>query len=667
MDFVSSLLEKLDNPQRSLNLLHLVIQNWIVFQRNTFDYFDEDGDPYLSQIFFIDVSTGRYVHRAQGHKVDVGTTLDVNFLETKLTEAFYGTKACVGFPILDHVDTNGTSKLVDYPCKRQVSTSCQYFFQNPAFKLEAGDSREQCLSACPPCLTAWQEITSNPTQPVQESSQGGQVESVKNEEVDEDPGYFLDLDAASLLKESDDESLLPSDDDIWEPKSPETTSLATDIKQRPAAKRRRKRHREIKEESDELPEDGKTFKCKHCPEVFTSRQAHVSHMRKRKKVKRSKRQVGCPECKDAKDIYTFKQLVEHAMVKHPESVYEYEKYLQNPEEERRMLEPMTCFKCDGIANGSLMVFRHKEIYHDLGDYRCDECQEPCLTFYDLMIHNFKCHSKPTEHIQPNAAGLDTVIHMDGKVEVKRTKVMCPLCLTVYKRDCGLFNHLRTKHEWGRFSCEACEETCHYSKDISSHMINFHGHDPEVKCPNCNKMFSLKFDPDNFRNHYKECRVYDYQKRAIRSKQKSGPLQCHYCGKKYSVKQTLDAHIKMHQGIIRYRCSYCDYGSNHKAVVLDHEKTHLRKRGLTNEDTGVVLSYQCDQCGKQFAQRNSVARHVKVAHQGIRPSYPCKDCGEIFKHTVALYNHKKEKHGFVSTPVNRGSRAVVDDPMAGLNL
>lgn len=659
MDFVSSLLEKLDSPQKSLNLLHLVIQNWIVFQRNTFDAFDEDGDPYISQIFFIDVSTGRYVHRAQGQKVDVGTTLDVDFLETKLTQAFYGTKACMGFPILDVVDTNGTSKLVDYPHRRQVSTSCQYFFQIPTFKLEEG--RDQS-SICPPCFTAWHEIANNQSL-VDKQSSHSQVDSVKDEE--DDARYFLDLDVGSPLKESDEESLPPSDDDIWTPKSPKRARSDPEVKKR-SSKSRRKQPQKFKDELDDLPEDGKTFTCKHCPEVFTSRQAHVSHMRKRKKVKRSKRQVGCPECEDAKDIFTFKQLVEHAMAKHPEKVQEYEKYLQDPEEEKRMLEPMTCFKCDGIANGSLMVFRHKEIYHDLGDYRCDECQEPCLTFYDLMIHNFKRHSKPTEHIQPNAAGLDTVTHEDGKIEVKRTKVMCPLCLTVYKRDCGLFNHLRTKHEWGRFSCEACEETCHYSKDISSHMINFHGNDPAVKCPNCDKMFNLKFDPENFRNHYKECRVYDYQKRAMRPKKKSGPLQCHYCGKKYSVKQTLDAHIKMHQGIIRYRCSYCDYGSNHKAVVLDHEKTHLRKRGLTNEDTGVVLSYQCDQCGKQFAQRNSVARHVRVAHQGIRPSYPCKDCGEVFKHTVALYNHKKEKHGFVSMPVNRGSRSI-DDPMIALNL
>ncbi|TRY63881.1 hypothetical protein TCAL_12903 [Tigriopus californicus] len=649
MDFHAKLVEKLEAPTESLNLLHLVVQNWIIFQRNTFDFLDEDGDPYISQVFLIEISTGRYIHRAQGQKVDFGTTQDLDLLECKLTEVFRGTKPCQGFPIRDVADQAKTTRVLDYPYKRRVSKSCQFLFPTAPVKLEEqsepNEPNPTQLPICQPCFVAWEEIVAKRVKFDSDSYAletgvdfEGQMNPalkldtdfvVDDEDDEEDEDYEEDGLASDESMDYDNYEEEQDNQDLWSLKQKES-------KKSNGKKKRKSAEKKVKKEQ-KLRDFGKIFKCSHCSETFTSRPMLIKHQRERKRKRRNQRKVGCIECNNS-DIVTFKQLVEHALKAHPEKVEEFQRYLPDENTVEKMKDPLKCSICDLISNGSVMNFRHRDIYHDLGDYKCDECHEPCLTYYDLMVHNYQKHAKPTAHVSPSSFALEAITHPDGRIEYKKSKLMCQLCLKAYKKDFGLLVHMRTKHSWGMFDCQPCGESCHYSRDISAHMVNFHSDNPEIKCPNCLEVFNLKDNPFVFNDHYQTCLPGTYQK---------GSFQCQYCGKEYAVKQTLDAHIKMHQGIIRYKCSYCEYGSNHKAVLMDHEKMHLRKQGLTNESSGLILTHQCDQCGKQFAKRSQINRHVRVVHEGIKPTYPCKECGEFFKHFVALYKHKREKHGFIS--------------------
>ncbi|TRY62791.1 hypothetical protein TCAL_12063, partial [Tigriopus californicus] len=613
----SNVLHRLKSSAICSQLAPLVIDNWILFQRKTFDHFDENGDPYISQVFLVEISTGRYIHRAQGHKVDQGTTLDPDVLENKLMHVFLSTKPCSGFPLSTEKFLPESMTVIDYPYRREVSKECQFYVQG--FKLEPGDeeSKSEPGSCCAPCLEA-----SNQTPFVSVHVEGDAnndelvpvLESRKSLTLNERKPHMTEF------MEFDSEMLETDIDDLW-PAKDDSIPI------------------EEAKPNDNVEVSKKGYKCTNCSQVFETHSQLRSHRWKRNLKQRNNRKVGCLECNDTK-IVTFKHLRDHVALKHPDKLGEYQSILPEEPDANSMKHPLKCSLCNWINNGTVLTFRHRELYHELGNHVCGDCQEPNLTYYDLMIHNYKKHFKATKPLALATHGLDMVIK-DGKVQVVKTKIVCPMCLKEYKNDYGMIDHLRKHHSWGMFNCESCGEACHFAKDISAHMIQFHGDNPELKCPTCFKDFNLNEDPELFNAHYKTC----YQ--IFRKGESRSSFQCHVCGKQYLVKRNLDLHMNIHQGILPFKCTYCAFGTIHKSVLKDHERSHLAKRALKDGTSTKSVLHQCEQCGKQMKSVKLLKRHVRVVHEGRKQSFECKDCGEIFKHYVALYKHKKHSHGFVS--------------------
>ena len=51
---------------------------------------------------------------------------------------------------------------------------------------------------------------------------------------------------------------------------------------------------------------------------------------------------------------------------------------------------------------------------------------------------------------------------------------------------------------------------------------------------------------------------------------------------------------------------------------------------------------CPDCGKVFTQRDSLSRHRKAAHRGVR--FPCSECDYKASRREHLNYHIKSKHG-----------------------
>ncbi|TRY62717.1 hypothetical protein TCAL_12901 [Tigriopus californicus] len=608
LSFVSLLLDKLA-AQKPLNLLYLVVQNWIVFQRDVFDYFDDNGDPYTSQMFLIEISTGRYIHRAQGQKVDNGVASDFDVLQSKLAEAFQETKACPGLS-LEHYDPGNP------------------FLQMPEVQDPSGILDRTLCSACEEaCLRPVPK--NDPIDPIEVDVSKKLKVEVHDDEYDE-AQLFPYLDEPNFAQYSDEHN------------------LAEENTPSPAKRKRTRKPKPdlVKDDSEDTPDltsGRKIFACKYCPKTFLKSVGFYKHV----KIKHG---LTCLECKDP--VMNFGNLVKHVAEHHPDKIEEYSRFGQHDDEEleQDMKQPLKCIKCDMVFNGNVLLHRHKQIYHEMGDYNCEECQKPCLTYYDLTVHNYEEHAKPIRYLKPYNYGLESITLDDGKIEKKRTLFVCEHCQASFNTDPGWTLHLRIQHSWGLFECKPCEEVCHYAKDMSAHVLNFHKDQPEVKCPSCPEVFCLRDDPDKFLNHYRDCSRVEAETKSKQKveERKSENYQCDYCGKNYNSKLAFEAHIlKQHQGIERYKCDQCDFGTNLKDVLKGHEKIHLRKKGLTNADTDLVLFHQCDQCGKQFSHMTTLRRHIQRVHEGIKPQYKCSDC-EFFAYSNSmLYKHKREVHGFVN--------------------
>lgn len=671
MDITSTLLTRVREQQKSVNLLHLVVQNWIVFQRSTFDYFDDQGDPYISQIFLIQVHTGRFIHRAQGVKIEDGITLDINVLVRKLWDAFEGTTLCHGWDVENTPknDKQSQFKVLEYPFPRYASKNCKHLIYKP-FKTETTGR-----SICPSCEELGNGLGPGINETFDDSNGDFDEDLVKDEAPEslDDVSY----DILKHLEDSQEEDLkIFSESDLDEPGSinyctcNEESFQPCEFCSQPEKSKPKPENSNLNDsDSDVLTDEkkkngkkpksateGKIYMCNHCSKVFPTKSFYARHQRE-------KRIIGCRHC--SKKIVTFSELKQHLVKFHSMSLPEHLNSLwQNDEDETIMQYPKICFTCDRLYNGNIMLSRHKEIYHELGDHKCSDCSEPCLTFYDLVIHSYRAHSKAIPHIKPYTQGLFSETNANGKVEIKRQHFACHFCPKTFKFDSEYTKHMRKFHAWGQFECRSCDEIGHYSKDITAHARYFHPQNPEVKCPNCSLVVNLKTDEQAFISHYWDCKFKGIRKAKVEASDTSSEMslvprkaefQCHYCGKEYYSKNSLKTHVQQHEGVERFKCTYCDYGTNIKAVLIDHEKHHLRERGLTNEDTGMQLYYNCDQCDKKYSQQSGLYCHRKRVHQGIKRNYPCKDCGAIFSNLQGYYRHKRQRHGFVSKQVGRRGR------------
>lgn len=109
--------------------------------------------------------------------------------------------------------------------------------------------------------------------------------------------------------------------------------------------------------------------------------------------------------------------------------------------------------------------------------------------------------------------------------------------------------------------------------------------------------------------------------------------CPECGDCLSSQDYLDQHVRdshaeRPQG--RLQCSFCEYTTNRKSHLLDHEQTHTGDR-----------PFSCPSCHKNFTRKNGLIKHLRV-HTGEKP-YECTICGRQFKESSVLSRHRKLMH------------------------
>ncbi len=81
-----------------------------------------------------------------------------------------------------------------------------------------------------------------------------------------------------------------------------------------------------------------------------------------------------------------------------------------------------------------------------------------------------------------------------------------------------------------------------------------------------------------------------------------PFVCDTCGTRVSSRKTLLCHMRMHQGIYKYKCPRCDKGMSSSAMLRSHMALH----------TG-VKEFRCEICSKEFTAKQSLKSHTVAVH------------------------------------------------------
>ncbi|KAK5897886.1 hypothetical protein CgunFtcFv8_015350 [Champsocephalus gunnari] len=259
------------------------------------------------------------------------------------------------------------------------------------------------------------------------------------------------------------------------------------------------------------------------------------------------------------------------------------------------------------------------------------------------------------------------------------------CKAVFTKSWRLDAHLCKHTGLKPFTCEECDKSFSARYQLSRHQRNHSGEKPH-KClaDECSKGFGTY---TSMKNHM--ARVHQHKDRLYRCDHKG-------CGKDFSKKNQLKAHLDEHLGYLPFPCTVsgctreflslrklkhhekvhegypceneaCPFQGKTWTEYMKHRKEHKVKvhcgecnklfynawfkqqheLRVHSEDKR-MLSCNRNGCDKTFTRRFNLDSHVLGEHEGKKP-FSCSHagCGKIFAMNESLW-----RHGVVHDPAKR---------------
>jgi hypothetical protein len=217
--------------------------------------------------------------------------------------------------------------------------------------------------------------------------------------------------------------------------------------------------------------------------------------------------------------------------------------------------------------------------------------------------------------------IQRLIKSEFKDEEHGGPFACHQCGFSYVIEKFLFSHVQGEHapDRCRVKCDGCEVTFHTRRMFHLHMQNSH----KEMCHECHECLQIFYSPLKLSAHYS----------MKHSNQGSSELQCNFCNKAYSNKNSLKAHIHLkHVNEKVFACQVCPKTFSSPSNL----KTHIRIVHLMERP------YECSDCGKSYASEGGLLAHQSSIH-GKGDRLKCDMCDMTFPYKSALTTHILNRH------------------------
>ena len=115
-------------------------------------------------------------------------------------------------------------------------------------------------------------------------------------------------------------------------------------------------------------------------------------------------------------------------------------------------------------------------------------------------------------------------------------------------------------------------------------------------------------------------------------------ECKVCKKRFKRRTHLDIHARIHSGLKPYPCNFCPQRFPTKTAHRVHVRKHTGERPFVCPLPG---------CNSSFKQKMHMLRHQRT-HTGSRP-FVCEICGRAFAQKSSLTRHVRGVHVVEVTP------------------
>lgn len=204
-------------------------------------------------------------------------------------------------------------------------------------------------------------------------------------------------------------------------------------------------------------------------------------------------------------------------------------------------------------------------------------------------------------------------------------------------------HMEVKKETETKStkCEECDKIFHSEHTLKDHIIVYHTQEYQHICDRCGKGFVHKRRLEKHRGKCGSENVFRPRKRRTSDGPKVTIAErlCNECGKSFKKLDALNRHMMHHTKSKHFQCDDCGKAYADKRNLKNHvEKEHPMSAHKFEREKNIP----CNICDQLFAMKSEVEHHKVMDHNH---SYfiKCDACGKGFikkDYLKKLENHKK---------------------------
>ncbi|XP_059608718.1 zinc finger protein 709-like [Phlebotomus argentipes] len=259
--------------------------------------------------------------------------------------------------------------------------------------------------------------------------------------------------------------------------------------------------------------------------------------------------------------------------------------------------------------------------------QCSQCGKRYATQYAL-----KRHSRTHKQTKPSVCKICSATFADPN-DFRRHKrfhatgepaYACKECDETFDTYNAIKLH-RSKRHKKSWHCRHCWETFLTDKEYQEHRV-VHEH---PVCPKCHVKFMTQ---ELLEMHMAEAADHESLPKTASpvgaAKDSAGATvyDCDLCPKRFSRRDNLLEHRRLHTGVGLVSCEYCPMKFTTHARFRKHVVKHTERK-----------TFPCPHCEKEFASQHYLGIHL-LTHSEDQLPYPCELCSKAFSRSNALRNH-----------------------------